>query len=110
MKQLSVVALFALLVAGCASGVGGAEPDVAVSAACDAAVADLDALDTADVAVEDAAILASLSACGSADEYVAAVREHPGSWYFKDADAVDAGVVLSAACAVEGAGVTRPCE
>lgn len=103
-----MIALLALFAAGCSASDG--DSTVEVSSACDAAVADLDALGAVDVDVEDAAILASLEACGSADEYVAAVREHPGSWYFKDAESVDGDVVMSAACALEGAAATRPCS
>lgn len=86
-------------------------PDVEVSAVCEAAMVALGEVEAGvDFEAEDAAVLASLKACGSSDEYVAATRLHPESWLYADAKSVDEAILLIGACRVDGAAETAVCK
>lgn len=106
------VLLAGLLLAGCsASPSAPAEtPEApAVSAGCSTSLDALAGVEPGDFEAEDAAIVASLEACGSADEYLEGVRANPDSWALTGPEFVEGDNIFPAACALDGAAETAVC-
>lgn len=107
-----------LLLAGCSappptapltSDDDGGTATVSVSGACSASLAELENVEPGDFEAEDAGIVASLSACTSADEYLAGVTANPASWVLTGPEFVDGDNIFPSACALDGAADTPVC-
>lgn len=108
MTRTTPIALVLLLtLTGCGGTVTFEDPDtpatpepITVSAECAAAIDELAAVEPGDTTAEEAAIVASTTACTTVEEYILAVKDNPGSWWATDADAVEQqqDTIIQGAC------------
>jgi hypothetical protein len=109
MRCVGVCGLLAIvLVAGCGDdGDGGQPANPEVSSEC------LEAMDTAAAELDpdraDPLIIETLSACSSADEWLAALEERPGAMGLTERATIDDGS-LEVACFADGAAGTPVCD
>ena len=72
--------------------------EVTVSTACTDAITAVGEAPVDDLDAEDAAITVSTQDCKTADEYIAAVKNNPGSWFYDSADDVNENLLIRSAC------------
>lgn len=115
-RLAAAVALLGLTLAGCSGSLTSAPTSAesapagpSVSTECTTSLDALATVDPGDFEAEDAAIVVSLSACSTADEYLEGVRANPASWALTGPEFVKGENIFPAACALEGAAETPVC-